>query len=166
MISTAKLTRTFFAALAAISFSSIPASALTTSGTGFQVSITVTKGCLIDTDGSDVDFGSVAYGASLPSAITRTVAVRCTNGTVYSMYLTSVNTMSGTTRFMTNGAESVPYTISYSGTPVGAAAGAAPLNNLTADGTAQSYALSFAVSSIGPVTPQTYTDTVTLQVDF
>lgn len=157
--------RSLAAAACLLAFSAAPSFAQTTSGTSFTVQVTVTKGCSITTDvAGPVDFGSAAGTAAAPANQNRTVEITCTNGTGYDVYFTSANAMTGTNRFMVNGAESIGYQILRTGTPVGNTAGTG--FNATGSGTAQSYPIVFNINAWSPVTPNTYTDTVTMQVDF
>lgn len=154
------------AALAALPLSN--GYAATTAGTGFTVQVTVTGGCGITTDGSTVTFATTAGTAAAPADQTLDVGITCTNGTTYSMYVTSANTVTGnTSRIMTNGGttDTVGYQILRSGTLVGDT----PLTGvtgLTGSGLEQTYTLTFHINSWGAVTPATYSDTATLQVDF
>lgn len=142
------------------------ANAATTSGTAFTVQVTVTAGCNISTDVSGpVDFGSAPGTGPAPADVNRTVGMTCTNGTGYSVYFTSSNAMTGTNRFMVNGGESIGYQILHSGSPVGNTAGTG-ITGLTGTGAAQTYPLVFNINDWSAVTPQIYTDTVTMQVDF
>lgn len=157
--------RTLAASATLLALSAAPSFAQTTSGTSFTVQVTVTKGCSINTDVTGpVDFGSHAGTGATPADQNRTVGITCTNTTPYDVYFTSVNAMTGTNRFMVNGAESVGYQILRSGTPVGNTAGTG--FSATGSGTTQTYPLVFNINSWSPVTPNTYTDTVTMQIDF
>lgn len=140
--------------------------AATTSGTGFAVQVTVTAGCAISTDGAAVTFPATAGTAAAPADQTHNVGITCTNGTGYTLYVTSANTVTGNTaRIMTNGAESIGYRILQGVTVLGNTVGTG-LSGLTGDGSEQTYTLTYNITNWSAVTPQLYTDTATLQVDF
>ncbi len=144
-----------------------PAAAATVSGTGFAVQVTVTDGCSITTDGSTVTFAATAGTAAAPADQTTDIGITCGNSVGYSFYMTSANTVTGNTnRIMTNGAESIGYRILNGGvTPVGNTLGTG-ITGLTGTGFEQTYTLTFNINNWSAVTPNTYTDTVTLQVEF
>jgi len=98
-------------ALAAAASAALPAAAQTASTT-FQVRITITSVCTIDTPAAtDVDFGSTpSTGVDIDSA--GQLNVLCTPGTAYNIGLDGgQNAGPGgvTDRNMSNGAELVPY---------------------------------------------------------
>lgn len=139
----------------------------TTAGTPFTVQVTVTAGCNINTGSptGTIDFGSVAGTASAPADQSGNMVVTCTNTTPYKIYFTSTNTVtSNTNRLMVNGAESIGYQIRQGTTAIGntAATGYAGTGN----GSSQTTAINFHITSWTPVTPATYSDTVTMNVDF
>ena len=137
-----------------------------TSGTPFTVQVTVTAGCNITTDGSTVTFATTAGTAAAPADQTPSVAITCTNTTPYTIYFGSANTVTGNVnRIMTNGAQSIGYQIRHAGGTIGntLATGWAPGNGT---GSAQTWGLVFRITNWTPVTPNTYTDTVTMNVEF
>ncbi len=157
--------RSLAIAAAFLACSTVSSFAQTTTGTAFTVQVTVTDGCNIYTDvAGPVDFGSHVGTGAAPANQSRTVAITCTNGTAYGVYFVSANAMTGTNRFMVNGAESIGYQILHTGTPVGNTA----LTGISSTGTgaSQSFPLVFNINAWSPVTPATYTDTVTMQIDF
>lgn len=161
------LVRSLAAAAVLAAVSSGIAYAATTSGTPFTVQVTVTAGCNIDTGSptGTINFGSVAGTATAPSDVSGNMVVTCTNTTPYNIYFTSANTVTGNTnRIMVNGAESIGYQIRQGTTPIGNTAGTGYSG--TGSGAQQTTAINFHINSWSPVTPGTYTDTVTMHVDF
>ena len=159
--------RSFAAAAALAVVSSGMAYAATTSGTPFTVQVTVTAGCNIDTGSPTgvVNFGSHAGTGATPSDVSGNMIVTCTNTTAYSIYFTSGNTVTGNTnRIMVNGAESIGYQIRQGTTAIGNTP--ATGYSATGNGTSQSTAINFHITSWTPVTPGIYSDTVTMNVDF
>ncbi len=162
------------AAVAALSLlSANSAMALTTvSGTAFTVKVAVTAGCAITTDipnAAGINFGSVAGTSAVPGSQSANATVTCTNTTPYGLHMTSTNAFN-----MKNGATSIAYTVNtlLNGTcatyAIGGTAAGASLTN-TGTGAGQTYPFTFAItpaswSSALPI--GTYSDTVTLNVDF
>jgi spore coat protein U-like protein len=142
------------------------AAAETTSGTPFTVQVTVTAGCKIDSGPTGtINFGSVSGVAAAPADIGSSFAVTCTNTTPYKYYFTSVNTVTtAVNRVMVNGANTVGYKIKQGSTDMPNVA----TNNIggTGNGASQTYPLTFTVTNWTPTAPGTYTDTVTLSVEF
>ena len=157
----------FVAASALVSGMCGTASAGTASGTPFTVQVAVTAGCAISTSlgGSTIDFGSVASTAAAPSDIASSVGVTCTSGAGYSLRFTSLNAMTANTaRFMKFGTNSIGYQIRQGTTVIGDD----NLNSFggTGNGAVQNTAINFHINSWTPGALGTYTDQVTLQVDF
>ena len=156
----------FALSAALIAFPLNNVTAATTSGTGFTVQVQVTAGCAITTDGAAVTFASTAGTAAAPADQTHSVGITCTTGTGYTLYITSANTVTGNTaRIMTNGSESIGYRILQGANVIGNTVGTG-LGSLTGSGIEQSYTLTYNITNWTAVTPNTYTDTATLQVDF
>ena len=164
-----------FLTAALLSISSGAALAGTTSGTPFTVQVTVTAGCNISagSPSGTYDFGPVAGTAATPADIAANVVVTCTNTTPYTIYFTSVNTVTGNTaRIMKPavGADTVPYVIRQGVTLIGNTKATGFGTGLTGNGSAQTTAINFHITSWSPtvaaVAPAVYSDTVTLQVDF
>jgi len=164
-----------FAAAAALSalIASSAAMAGSTDGTGFDVTITITAGCNIDTDLTAVDWGSVQGTAKKPDAIKRPVKVTCTNGSTYGFHLTSnpTSNYSGSSFNMLNQTDKttlLPYTVSIG------AADATPLTNsapvslpYSSTGDQASYDFYFNLKNFGPTLALgQYKDTLTLHVDY
>lgn len=144
------------------------AQAATTSGTPFTVQVTVTAGCNINSGPTGtIDFGSAAGTGAAPADVASAVNVTCTSGTTYDIYFVSANSTGTTSRLMTNGgtADTVGYQILSGATPIGDSTALATISG-TGTGAAQNYPISFHINAWGPVEPLTYTDTVTLTVEF
>ena len=165
--------RSIAAAAALAVFSGGMALAGTTAGTPFTVQITVAASCTINSGPTGIiNFGTHAGTAALATIadVSSSVNVTCTNTSPYKVYFTSVNTVtSGTDRIMTTGgSESVGYQIRQGTTPISNNATTGFYSG-TGNGAAQAIAINFHINSwtpTAPVTPGTYSDTVTLNVDF
>jgi len=160
--------RSFAAAAALAAVSSGLAFAGTTSGTPFTVQVTVDAGCNIDTGSptGTINFGTVAGTAAAPADVSGNMVVTCTNTTPYRIYFTSTNTVTGNTNRIMNagGAENIGYQIRQGTTPIGNTP--ATGYSGTGNGSQQTTAINFHINSWTPITPGTYTDTVTMNVDF
>ena len=158
--------RVFLLAAALVAGMCSGASASTVSGTPFAVQVTVTAGCNINSGPSGmIDFGSNVSVGPAPADIASSLGVTCTNSSPYVIRFTSTNPVTGhTDRTMVNGAQSVSYQIRQGATLIGDT-NATGLG-ATANGGLQTTAIIFHIVGWAPVSPNTYTDTVTLQVDF
>lgn len=143
-----------------------------TTTTTFQVTATVLKTC-------SVTAGTLAFGSYTPGAgaVTNssTVAVRCTNGTPYTIALNGGTTTGGTIaqRLMANGADTLQYNLfttsgyatiwgdgTTGSTLSGTGAGVATPNNHTVNGQ-----LPDSAANQGAVTGS-FSDTVTVTVTY
>ncbi len=159
--------RSIAAAAALAVLSGGAALAAVTSGTPFTVQVTVTSGCNINagSPSGTINFGSQAGTAAAPADISANIVVTCTTGTAYTVYFTSINTTGTSSRLMTSGAESIGYQIRTGTTPIGDTLATGYAAG-TGNGASQTYPINFHINSWSAVTPNIYTDTVTMQVEF
>ena len=159
------MSKYLFAAAAAVStLLATSAMAGTVSGSSFQVSVSVNAGCSISSDLSAVTFAATAGTAAVPGSQSSSASIICTKGTPYDFHMTTANGFK-----MVFGAYNIPYTISGPNGVVGSTAKAAASFGSTGTGVAQPAAFTFAIpaASWSPTNaPGTYTDTVTMNVDF
>ena len=156
-----------FAKVAMLSFTPLVFAA--TDADDFDVTITITATCSIDTTTADVAFGSQASTATNVQNSTATIDIICTNGTSYSIALNGGANADGTSRRMigqTDAGVFVPYelysdnytTLWGDGTTFGALKA-----GQTGTGLTQSHIIYGQVPSAN-FSAQDYSDTVTATV--
>ena len=151
-----------------------PAFAATVSDT-FQVSITIQKACSVTANASaDIDLGTVASTATNTTG-SGTVTVTCSKTTPYYIGLapSNANTAGAGTMAGTGGnTDTVPYQLSSTAGPSGTvwgntATASAVGNGVSGTGTGSSQTLTIYVTAPSAnYTPDTYTDTVTINVHY
>lgn len=143
------------------------ANALTTSGTSFTVSLPIVAGCTISSPSGTVSFASASTAA--PADVTSSMSVTCTNTTPYNTYFTSANTVTGNTTRTLRGTGGNLATVSYQILSGATAIGNTNLTGLagTGTGSATVTTLTFRITSAWAlIKPDTYSDVVTMNVDF
>ena len=132
-------------------------------GTSFTVTASVGAGCTVSAPGNQ-DFGNGTVTA--PSDLTTSMGITCTNTTAYAAYFVGAND-SGGSRYMVNSSDAtqkITYTISSGGTVIGSANNSGQLSG-TGTGSLQTTNLTLKITAWNS-TPGSYSDTVTLNVDF
>ena len=120
----------------------------------------------ISNESSAVDFGSVNGAGAKPAAKTKTATITCTSGTPYDFHVASANGLG----MKDAGGNSIPYTIKVgsSTTSLGTTLVTTGFTQ-TGNGSAQAVTFTFDIATWNASSPygtSTYTDTVTLSVDF
>ncbi|MGK3124896.1 spore coat U domain-containing protein [Candidatus Pantoea formicae] len=127
-----------------------------------QLQFEVTNDCAIDS-APDVDFGSASLPASF-SAVSSTLAVRCTLNAAYSINLASSHASSGDWRQMSNGDSLLQYQLYQSDGTAWTAS-----NNLSETGTGAAQSINYSAKINPDQTNQpagSYSDTVTVTVTY
>lgn len=152
---------TLFTALVVLAALSAGESLAATTGTTFSVTATVAATCVVSA--SDLDFGAYDPSAGNHDSTT-TVSVTCTNGTAYSVDLDNgSNYVTG--RRMTDGLlHYLAYDLYSDSSHLIAwnTGGAAS----SGTGSAQAYTVYGRISGGQYVTPASYTDTITVTVNY
>lgn len=134
----------------------------------FNVLATVAKQCTITTNGN-INLGSV-NSTAVNSTSSNTLSVNCTNSTPYTVGLvpsnsstTGAGVMSGTG----SNTDTVPYQLSSTAGPGGVVWGSSAANSITGtgSGTATTYTV-YATAPTANYTPDSYSDTVTVNVTY
>lgn len=162
-----RLAKRLFLAFVAIASGAAPLSAATTTST-FTVQMTITTSCVVNS-ASTLNFGSQGVLAANVDQ-TSIIQVQCTNSTPYNIGL-DAGTATGatvTTRKMTNGANTVSYSIYRDAARTlnwGNTVGTDTVTG-TGNGSAQSITVYGRVPIQTTPAPAVYTDTVTLTVTY
>ena len=152
-----------------------PASAVTTTSS-FDVTITIQSECVVQTAGTIADLAFGNQGV-LTTAVdnSTTFTVQCTDTTPYEIGLNNGNNFLAGTRRMSDGTDFVSYALYQdagyttvwgdyaAGTPVPVGADAV---TGTGDGTANTFTVYGRVPAQTTPAPATYTDTVTITVEY
>ena len=162
-----------FAAAAALSalIASSAAMAGTSAGTAFDVKLVINAGCTISNNGDIAYFGTSAgvSGTEETAPIaSKDVSVTCTKDTPYSLHVTSTNFT-----LTSSGKSPIPYHTFLGATKLGKTQIVAPNFSQTGSaagtGTAQPLTVNFTLPNWNAASPYdvaTYSDTITLNVDY
>lgn len=161
-----------FLLAAVLAISTTSAAVAATSTSTFQVLINVNKACVVIAGPtSNIDFGSVASYATDLSA-SNSISVTCSKSTPYNIgLLPSNNSSTGAGAMGNTGTDTIPYqlrSVSANGAIWGSTATSTSVGNGvagTGTGSAQSIPVWATVASVN-VTPGSYSDTVTVQVNY
>ena len=135
-------------------------------GSSFNVQVTVTAGCTISSDLTTVNFGSAAGAGAAPANQTASASILCTKGTPYDFHMDTANSFNMKFTDTAGATYSIPYTITGPNSTLMTTGTQSKLSN-TGTGVNQSSNFTFAITNWSPTNaPGTYTDTVTMNVDF
>ncbi|RTD83859.1 SCPU domain-containing protein [Variovorax atrisoli] len=159
------------AAVLAVTTSAVLAATSPATAT-FQVLITVAKACSVTAgSGSNINFNTVDSSATNLSASSN-ISVTCSKSTPYNIgLLPSNNSSTGAGAMGNTGTDTIPYqlrSVSANGAIWGSTATSTSVGNGvagTGTGSAQSIPVWATVASVN-VTPGSYSDTVTVQVNY
>jgi spore coat protein U-like protein len=168
------------AGAACAALAATPAMAGPITGSPFTVSVTVQTGCVISADVGNITFvtnGGPPTGSNVPQPMFANPQVQCTNNTPYSVSFNSTKPMNGTTRTMVapSPAGSINYQIlGCANSGMGGCTPTTPIgsnnSNVLAVPVNSGFSLLFQISNdsswTSATTNVTYSDTVTMQVNF
>jgi spore coat protein U-like protein len=81
--------------------------------------LTITSGCVVDTNSLNVDFGLLAVGSAAAVVSAGDISVSCAPGVVYKVGIDAGLHVVGATRNLNLGVNNVPYNFTVGNTPLG-----------------------------------------------